>query len=258
MADTDESAQTEQQKDPLGRYIFWLAIIIVGFGAVAIAALGVLIILRDSSADNAATMTVFNVLVPVFASWVGTILAFYFGRENFVSASDQVRKTSNQVISMAQMTPEERQSQPVSSIMRSAADTQSFQLPAGGETTVTIETLLSRYSGADTRLPILDEAKVPKYMIHRSAIDSYLMGGGGRGPGDSLKQFLDTQATQGMRYDSGNGFVLVAPATTVASAKTKLMAAGRAKDIFVTATGKAGEAMLGWVSDSRLLKEIQG
>jgi hypothetical protein len=248
---------TKPPEQSSSRFIFWLAIIIVTFGAFAIAALAFIIILRDTTPEDRNTMTVFNVLVPVFASWVGTILAFYFGRENFVSAADQVRKSGDQVISMAQQPPDERASQPVSAIMRAAADTQSLTLPAQGEVGVTIAGLLEKFSGADTRLPILDATKAPKYMIHRSAVDGYLAGGTGRGPANTFKDFLDAQATQGLRYDNGSGFVLVSPTTTVADAKAKLMAVGRAKDIFVSATGKSGEPLVGWLSDTRLLKELQ-
>src|SRR5690606_4596887 len=32
---------------------------------------------------------IFNTLLPVITSWVGTVLAFYFGRENFEAASNR-------------------------------------------------------------------------------------------------------------------------------------------------------------------------
>jgi hypothetical protein len=38
------------------------------------------------------------------ATWVGTVLAFYFGREDFESASKQVRITNAQFVRMAQQT----------------------------------------------------------------------------------------------------------------------------------------------------------
>jgi len=56
--------------------------------------------------DPTNTMTIFNVILPVFASWVGTILAFYFGRENFESANKQVRELVDR------LTPEERATAP--------------------------------------------------------------------------------------------------------------------------------------------------
>ena len=61
---------------------------IILFGSLfAVFGLALAVILVDKSK----TITIFNMVLPVVASWVGTILAFYFGRENFESANKQVR-----------------------------------------------------------------------------------------------------------------------------------------------------------------------
>jgi branched-subunit amino acid permease len=70
----------------LKKYNF--AILIFCVAAIGIVLLGVLAVKKDKS--NA--MTFFHVVLPVFASWVGTILAFYYGRENFESANTQIRE----------------------------------------------------------------------------------------------------------------------------------------------------------------------
>jgi len=39
----------------------------------------------------------FNVIIPLLATWIGTVLAFYFGRENFEAASKQYKSIINQL-----------------------------------------------------------------------------------------------------------------------------------------------------------------
>ena len=238
-----------------GGFSHMLAIVTISFVAVTIGVIAVVIIWSDNTAQHVNTMTVFNVLVPVFASWVGTVLAFYFGRENFESASSQVRKTSEQVISMAQGSVEQRAAQPITEIMRSFAEMTHVVLPAGGAAAVPLADVLSKFTVDVTRMPILDEGLKPKYLIHKSSIDTFTAEGGD--PASTLQQFIDTQATKNLKYDNNNGFAVVSQTSTVAAAKTVLDTLTKVKDIFVTATGKTDEAVLGLVTDARLLKHLQ-
>ena len=64
------------------------------FSASAITVLAVFTIIQRPER----TLTIFNIVLPVFASWVGTILAFYFGRENFESANQQVRELVQKIM----------------------------------------------------------------------------------------------------------------------------------------------------------------
>jgi hypothetical protein len=74
-----------------------LAYVVLSISIVGIVVLAGLTISRDAQEAK----NVFNVVLPVFASWVGTILAFYFGRENFESANREVRSI------FAQLTPQQ-------------------------------------------------------------------------------------------------------------------------------------------------------
>ena len=61
--------------------------------------------------------TLLRILLPVFATWVGTVLAYYYGRENFESASREVQTTNAQFLEMARLTREQREARPISEIM---------------------------------------------------------------------------------------------------------------------------------------------
>jgi len=198
--------------------------------------------------DNA--MTVFNIALPVFASWVGTILAFYFGRENFESANQQVRDL------VAQINPEQRSKAPVTTIMRPFSDTSHFKIEDGKtEADIKLSELMSFFKDKVTRLPILDAKGKVKYMLHASGIDKYRVAG--HPLEDTLKTFIETQEKAGFQYDLNKGFVVVSKQTSLNVAKRKMEAAAPCQDIFVTGEGGADESPVGWISNLRMAKYLE-
>ncbi len=99
-----------------------LAYGILIFSGLAIAGSAVMAIIVDRG--NA--ITIVNIVLPVITSWVGTILAFYFGRENFEAANQQVLQL------VRRLTPEERSTASVTSIMRRLTDLVYIFVTRGG------------------------------------------------------------------------------------------------------------------------------
>jgi hypothetical protein len=224
-----------------------LAYGILAFSTAAIIVLAIYVIRKDP--DNA--MTIFNIVLPVFASWVGTILAFYFGRENFESANKQVREL------VQRLTPEERAKALVNSIMRSLDDMVHFEIPAGkAAQDIKLSELSSKFGGNVSRLPITDAEKKPKYMIHDSSIDKYVASGGKLE--DSLEKFLDNRKNAGIEFGIDKGFVVVSEQTTLTDAKRKMEGKKPlCQDIFITKKGNSDEPLVGWVSNVRLAKFLE-
>ncbi len=230
--------------DPTSRS--WLAIGILIFAALAITSLAIVAIL----VDRTNTMTIMNMVLPVIASWVGTILAFYFGRENFESANQQVRALVDR------LSPEERAQTVVTAIMRRAAEITCFQIPQGkSEQDVTLKDLNAKFNDTITRLPVVNTASKVLYMIHQSSINKYLVGGGSEN--DTLATFLAKEKANGIEYGPGKGFVVVPEKATLADAKSKMESVAGCEDIFITKSSSADEPMLGWISNVRLAKYMQ-
>jgi len=198
--------------------------------------------------DNA--MTVFNIALPVFASWVGTILAFYFGRENFESANQQVRDI------VAQIHPEQRGKALVTTIMRPFSDTDHFEIKDGKtEADIKLSELTSLFKGKVTRLPIVDAEGKVRYMLHASSIDKYLAAG--HKPDDTLETFIQTQQQAGFQYGPNKGFVVVSKQTFLDTAKRKMEAVAPCQDIFITSGGSEDEPLVGWISNLRMAKYLE-
>ena len=158
----------DNNKPPIGksRNVLAYAVLIFSGGAITVLA-GLAIFVRPED-----TLTIMNIVFPVVASWVGTILAFYFGRENFESANAQVREL------VQRLTPEERAKSPVSAIMRRIADMEVFRIPKGkGPQDVKLSELQAKFGGKISRLPIVDADDKPIFMIHESRIDNFLREG---------------------------------------------------------------------------------
>ena len=230
-----------------------LAIVIIALAIGGISALAVFIVWDGSPEDN---KLVFTALVPVFSSWVGTILAFYFGRESFESANEQVRKMNEQFRKYVGSTVQDRIAQNVTEIMRPISDMTYYQFAQGqDESGITLAQLQQHFGTDLSRFPILNAAMHPLYMIHRSVIDRYAQSGGDTN--HTLREFLDAQAQQGQGYDFQRGYVIVAETASVGDAKAAMEAIQSAQDVFVTAEGTRDELLLGWVSNTRLTRHLQ-
>lgn len=218
-------------------------LIISGAGLLALATISI-VIKPDQS------MIIFNVFLPVASSWVGTVIAFYFGRENFESANKQVREL------ISKFSPEEREQTQIVQIMRSAAEVVKFKIAAGQSAkTVKVADVKALYQGDISRMPIVDQDDVPLFMLHSSSLDRFLVNGGQLT--DSFDKLLTDEKARGFEFGPGRGFVLVSKTSTIAAAKKAMEDAKNCQDIFVTETGAAKEPLLGWVANTRLSKFLQ-
>lgn len=223
-----------------------IALWILAASAAAITLLGIVaVVVKPDQAQ-----VIFNTTLPVFSSWVGTVLAFYFGRENFESANSQVRQIINK------LSPEERASEPIGGIMRKLDVTTHVKLPDPlGEAQVPLKDLRDKLVGDISRLPIVNPDSAPKYMIHGSTIDRYLATGGKET--DTLATFIAECGKTGTQFGTDHGFVLASAKDTIQAAKDKLDRQTSCQDIFITTDGKPDQPLIGWVSNVRLGKFLR-
>lgn len=228
-----------------------LAIGILILAGIALAALVVTAICVNP--QNA--MNIVNIILPVISSWVGTILAFYFSNENFEAANQQVRESNKQMRELVQQfTPEERASLPVSSIMRLFTDTVYFQFTQlKSDQNIQLTEILKIFQEKGiSRLLIIDESNLAKYMIHQSSINKYIVSMYGNKE-DTLAQFITNQQKSGFEFGLNEGFIVVSEATTIAIAKRNMEKIRDCQDILITKGGSPSEPVTGWISNVRML-----
>jgi hypothetical protein len=252
-----DKKMAENENGSSGRTRNILAYSIMGVSVAAITILAGLIIYQQPTEAT----TIFNIVLPVFASWVGTILAFYFGRENFEAANRESRESfavATQEISkmVDRVSPEERAKAFVTETMRGLGNMIHFQITEEkSEQDVNLSEICDLFTENITRVPIIDEERKPIYMIHQSSIDSYVAADRGDYE-DNLADFIAKQKDADIEFGLDKGFVVVAEQATLAEAKSK-MENIPCQDIFITKGGTPDEPLSGWISNVRLSKYLE-
>ena len=119
-----------------------------------------------------------------------------------------------------------------------------------------ISDLITR-SGKGNRLPILNDEEHPVYIIHRSAIDGYLVSKAcqfspPRLDSLTLQSLLDDDAALKMLFETS--FAIVKEDTTLAEAKATMERTPLCQDVFVTKNGTKLEPVLGWITNTIIQK----
>lgn len=244
--------------------IFWSGV------GIAITTLTVLGANAYSKSENLAgiSTTVFNTLIPLFGTWVGTVLAFYFASKNFEAASKSTQELVGQL-------GDERLKQilvkdawiPVSAI-------DAVQVEPGEENTVKVSEIKKRLNNKVTRIPIWNAAKVVRYVIHESMIYKFLAdvheeaadkaakaAAAGEQmpppPDKTLQDFLDCSLDGVSMKEIVSKIGWVPQTATLADAKAKMEGTPNCQDVFVTNTGAATEPVLGWVTNVDISKKMK-
>lgn len=190
---------------------------------------------------------ILTALLPVLGTWVGTVLAFYFSKENFIAAAEQ---TSNLV---RQLTPDQKlQATPVVEAMISMTDPNTTKMIIDKpEDQINLKTaLLALFnSSGRNRLPLIDADGKIMYMVHRSIIDKFIAEqvlSGNREPEKlTLKELF-----------ADDRYKLVSTAFGAVNRDAKLNAVKASmdgnpdcSDVFVTEDGTRNSKALGWITN---------
>ena len=232
----------ENSPDPgEGTFRHWLAggiTVISIIGAVVLGAVAVV-------TQNTTAQTILATVLPVIGTWVGTVLAYYFSKENIEAATRSVTAIARQ------MTPEERlRSKPVQDVMIRREDMFFVRGPA--ESVNLIQSLKAlQASRKGDRLPVLDKSDCALYVVHRSTIDKFLVDQVFRNPGTVLDKMTlaDMLAIPDLKSALDRSFAVVRQDATLADAKTAMDALTFTQDVFVTRTGSQKEPVIGWITN---------
>lgn len=240
-----------------------LALLVIGIAVLALTVLaGIYIGSSDSDVARAAAADkIFGALLPLVGTWVGTVLAFYFGRENFIAASRSVSDMARQI------SAPDRSRMTAAQIMTPRADMPVLKLPAdGGEDKVTIQELKSLFDGHRARVAILAADDSVKYVIHEATFTRFALGqaeehlaalklaAAAPAQPNTLADFLNAEITAGRTVRHvATAFIIVRKAEVAGRISALLLAEG-AQDAFVTETGLRSEAVQGWIRFDELVK----
>jgi hypothetical protein len=218
-----------------------IALTITGFSIVVVGTIAGLAISYNHG-NPAETMNVLAAVLPVIGTWIGTVIAFYFGKENFEAATRSAQAL------VSQLTPEQRlQSKPVTAVMIPLAN---MHKEIG--TTIVLATAIDNLqkSGKGDRIPVLDTANHPVLVVHLSTIDRFLREQALKGTQNLDKLTLDDL----LKYDDlkkqlDESFEVVNDIATLEDAKKAMDVSPHCQDVFVTKGGTKNEAVIGWITN---------
>ena len=191
-------------------------------------------------------------LIPVIAGWVGTVLAFYFGRENYEAATKAAeRLTSAQKLSNLKAIEVGRPMAQVDVLQLENPNNDNSYMP--GNTLLAI--VKDRFATTRrARLPILLPSGAPYMVLHRSEFHRFLVESEGDEP--EKKTINDLVAHNGMQPE--RSFATVSPNATAREARQALESLNTgATDAFVTETGGPDSRALYWFTNVDLLKAAE-
>jgi CBS domain-containing protein len=236
----------------------------------AIIIIGLIVISCFIIFGNSALFTnvkeLFAILLPVVGTWVGTVLAYYFSRENFEAASRSVNELVSKVTS-----PEDRfEELKVTDIMLQAKDFTSILVEDFKAYQATkIAELISLMAKTNSeRIPFLEkDSKKFIFLIYRTTVERFLLGyqSGTIKLKDSatidtkdltIKNMFESDFPLAKEILNITGIFLPMTAT-LAEARKKMQETSLCNDVFITRTGNKDEAVEGWITDYIIIEKAE-
>jgi len=254
MAETIPANQVTVQ-EPAKNERFNMAKWVLIFGLVAVSFLGIAAILfsaiwgnRDEIFSN--VKDILTMVLPLIGAWVGTVLAFYFSKDNFKAASDSTRELLNTFKS----TEEKLKTISVADAMIKTDAIEKLILDKDEKLIKIkadiIEGILEKDKNKSfNRLPVLTDKMYPKYVIHRSLFDRYFY------KMIQANKKIDDLTLADMLSDPDFGKLLSKSFGTIkvdsnlAEVKQLIDNVPECQDVFVTDSGASDSKAVGWITN---------
>jgi len=229
----------------------------VKWGTVGIAFVGVgfavtvLIVTKGEGYEKAISTLqyVFGALLPLWGTWIGTVLAYYFTKENYDAANKSVQQMVDKITSdkKLQTTKAKDVMIPLSSLiyqeMKTGETLAKFKLKEDCIDFVTAKGI--------KRVILLDENQSAKYVIHRDLISFFLANQALQGkPVDNLTlQDMYDNGGPDMKNSMDNSIRFLSENASLFDAKQIISQVKTCQDVFITSTGAATEKVSGWITN---------
>ncbi len=241
-----------------------LALIWALIGGLVILAFAQAININIGANYQTALDKVMSGVLPLLGAWIGAIIAFYFGRENYDAAVRNVRQI------IRERTPDQLESIFVRDVMVQASKLVTAATPAedglplhGGILRRLEERGLGRLIVISGEMAATDFAPgsgaIAKGVVHDSVINRFIVDQVARHQRTADEITLgDMLADPEIARLLSSAVVYVTPEATLADVRRKMDEASRnapatVRDALVTASGKAGEPLLGYLTDIDLV-----
>jgi hypothetical protein len=225
-----------KENEKLTSYRWKLASRITLYSIIGIALVAVVAIIFSDDRPQTAQM-VFTATVPLLASWVGTVLAYYYSSESLDAATRSVkdlRPTEEKLMAIA-----------VSKVMLKLADITKFSYDDTQEVKAILDEL--KNSGKGERLPFLDSENRPVYLLHKSAINNALVDNALAPDGLTFQQLFEKAPD--LKVLAMGSFATLEQDATLENARAEMNRIANCQDVFITENGTKNSPVVGWITN---------
>ena len=210
----------------------------------------------------------FGILLPVIGTWIGTVLAFYFSKENFEAANRSVSAMVKQVTS----TDEKLEELKVTDIMLKPNDFYLKKVENLDEfKACKISDLITEMEKSQSeRMAILENQTLKFiFLIYRSTLERFLVGytKGDITLNDQTTPLVAELTVQNMLESTfplaksivelTNSEPFLPITSTLAQVRQKMQDKTVCQDVFITKTGNKNESVEGWITDYMIVEKAE-
>lgn len=227
-----------------------LAPLVIGIGTLGILIVAVAVLVGISTRpgaqppDESVYLGIFSSVIPVFATWVGAVIAFYFSNESFRQAAEASgalkgdASDSEPITSPTRMIPLEKITHYE---LKASVDPTTNKEVLEDPANVSYGTISPLFSAAVSRVIILTPNKRAVRIIREKLVPA------GMDANATLARYFahDQNASDSLNFKT-------IPETATVGEARAMKSLYKLADIFVTKTGGVDEPIRGWVPDDKL------
>ncbi len=198
---------------------------------------------------------VLGAVLPVVGAWVGTVMAFYFGKESLKAVSDNAEKIITKLGSPQEKLESRKAGESGIEIDQNTAVHRITKASLETEDLNDIKKSYSKDGGKTffERLPILNADGSAAACLHYSTLTKYL---------SNTDQTVATNMTLGalikkLNWEPAKSFATLLSTDTLAAAQMRMKDSKECSDIFVTADGTPSTLAKRWITNDDILKVAQ-
>jgi hypothetical protein len=264
MAETDTSNGKNTWRDYLA-----IAIVIFSIGLLITIAWVSIITIRGAGGTfdqtNSSLQGLYSTFLPLIGTWMGAVIAFYFGKENFEAANKSVQAIVQKFVTSEDKLKSIKVSDPnVMIAIGNITDNKAIRTKPDNE--IMIESDLLGFFETNKnidRLPIMDDKFVIRYILHKSLITDFALAfqrdkikvgelvAATDLPNVKLVDLINS-SNEDYKLSVTKSAEYVSKDASLLEAQTKINGSRYCQDVFVTADGSATSPVIGWITNNKL------
>ena len=246
MAETNETPPVFNSRERIARVVTYFVLTLTG-----IITLGTIAVIwndKDTTVKYGIFKDVISIMLPLWGTWIGTVLAYYFSKDNFESANRSVQKMVDKITTEKKLESVKAadvmiaKGKLIAQVMTEGEDLSKFKLK---------ECIGFLNQKQIKRVIILDDKDRAKYAIHRDLISYFIANetlAGNKVDDCTLKDMYDKGGVE-IKNTFGNSVKFISQNANLLEAKSLMEKHKGCQDVFITASGKDDEPILGWITN---------